>query len=367
MNAFKRSIEEPAVGENNDLKENVRRGLMRELCLFVFDISFTNKGKKQSKKVYIYKTQDNGVFLDFFNDTQEKGILLDMDQWVTLLDKLGLLTTSLNAKQACSVYLSDKVQGRVNLFMRKAYLHLREYYTGHDGNPCPTATGISMASGELGKFVEHLPKMKRAIQILHTLPNVVIGDDTYTLYLEKEEEGVFHYILIEKSVRFQSSHRDLQKVLEVYLKEREVERLRKLKVVENKNKLDEMERKKIMLVSIVECQKRKNVDVEEVASIDKTRVCEVFFRAGESLGMKIYSPLSAMEHILSKHIDLVVDLVQEKKSFPRDFEPYVECVVVTLEKLEEMEEKTIQGGKLVLQPILEPVEEEVVYDEFDDL
>ena len=369
MNAFKRSLEE-SVDEFNDVKASVKRGVMRDNCLFVFDLTCKSKSKVQVKKVYLYKSDDTRVYVDFFNETQDKGILLDMDQWLTLQDKLGVLTSCVNTKKACSVHLSDNVHGRVSLFMKKAYLHIREYYTGGDGKDNPTATGIAMSSLELAKFVDHMTKLKESLGILHTLPNVIIGEDTYTVILENEEGNVFYYMLLEKGVRFTSSHKDLQKALEVYLEEKEVERVRMVKMAESKNKLADIERKKLMLVCLVEKHKREDDVLMDISQIDKMKMSEVFFRAGESLGLKTHSPIKAMQSVLVKHFQLVVELAQGKRPFPNEFIPYIESVNIVLDRIEEMAKLDFEDGTVILQPCVDGESSKALstgFEGFDDL
>ena len=75
MNAFQKSLEECGGDVAKDLRTSVNRSLMRQNCLFIFDFTCPSKTKTQVKKVYIYKTPDNHVYVDFINETTEKGVL----------------------------------------------------------------------------------------------------------------------------------------------------------------------------------------------------------------------------------------------------------------------------------------------------
>ena len=162
---------------------------------------------------------------------------LDMDEWITLEDKLGYLTTCVNTKKACCTHLCDVMQGRVSLFMKKPYLHIREYYIGDDGQDKPTATGISLSSVELSKFIQNLPKIKSSVQILHTLPNTSFEGEMYTLYLEKEEEGIFTYMFLEKGVMFSCKYKDLEMAVDYFFAQQKIEHERMLKIAKTKRNL----------------------------------------------------------------------------------------------------------------------------------
>ena len=105
-----------------------------------------------------------------------------------------------------------------------------------------------------------------------------------------------------------------------------------------------------MLVCVVMKNKRQISNLQTTNDIDKSRVCELFFRAGEDLGMKTHSPLTSLRLVLENHFPLVLELVNEKRDFPPDFSPYINCVNIILDKLEELDKLETEDGRVVLQP-----------------
>ena len=298
--------------------------MLRKRTLFKYDVTSVRDDKKHKVKI-IYLYRDNGtVWMDFRNESEMKGIAIDVDSWFTLLHRLDEVSRRLKISEEYSSRLTEDVFLKVNKFMRECYVHIRQYYVDTERQWQATARGMSFNEFEWENFLDVIGKIKKDLILVSSLPNCEVEDTKYTLVstgYDKNEE-VFRYLWIEKMVVIKSEKTDLSCILAEHM-----ESVRKRKEVvqeeqENKRKVEKIAQNKCMFGAIYVVQEKEGSKNHE-GDMLKSRIVNLYFRCGESMEIEVFDPLVTYNVVLEKYSDIFECMLDGKPTIPDELQPYV--------------------------------------------
>lgn len=309
--------------DSKKAKRGPTRSSLRERTYFTtnFTCDHEDREKTKIKYIYVYKG-DNGVCIEFRNNTDNKGIVLTVDTWLTLQHKITEVTRRVRLEEEYSSRLTEVIYVKVNRFNQKPYVHIREYYMNHDREMRPTRIGISFNAEEWVKFESLLDRVGKHVRLVSSFSNCMVEDKPYTLvHVNTGDDGIHTYVWLEKMVELKSNSTDLNKILsdhmEVMRKKKEIVK----KEQETKGKIEEVSREKCMYGAIITIGQEKNGNISSSENLDA--IFNLYFHCGEEMGVDTFNPMTTYKNVMEKEGGNIENVLKQEQEIPMELELHV--------------------------------------------
>ena len=325
--SFSSSSIETGESSHKYQKKGNNHAAARGKTLFKHAFTNTNAKNVKEKYIYLYRDSDGEVLIDFRNETDGKGIVLTIDQWITLLSKKSDLSRHMVAYKEFDEQISTDIYVKMNIFQRNPYIHIRQYYIDTEKNTKPTSVGVAFSNKEWELFMDCLSDIKKDIKLLSAKPNCKLDGKSQTLHLiDVSSDGEYKYVWVEKMVYIESTETDLDKVLKEY----DIKMALLMKEIREEQEVKDqaalLNRKRVMFASILTVnndgyESRKEdeymLDIE-----DKTDIFDLFFECGKAMSVSAFDPITLYNLVLEEYGDLIVHILDDLERIPADFIPF---------------------------------------------